>query len=958
VPTIVLTSGTKWYVPADCQSATVEIIGAGTDKNGGAYAKSTGVAFTPGSLIDISVAAGRSTDTTWLNTKTALRTNPVNVMWSGTQFVAYDQTSYTIITSPDAVTWTYRPIPTSVFSANVAKSQDVFSAIGSTIVAFGYDASSTFVTKGAYSTDSGVTWNAITFVTSTYLPSAVYAANGYFVLSCATSSSATGFTQFVVSSASVSSTWTVSQTSLNSDAQAKFTESMNSNRSIYAGGYYVSCGTTYNSTYPSGVNALGYTTSAGGVETFVSVATLGVTAGVAGVAYGSGVWVVVGSGGTISTTTDITSGTWTPRTSGISYAINSIVYDGTKFIATYVNNISTYIGVLTSTNGITWTQVTTTQPNSSSFNAGNPGYNVIPQVVVGSGSITYCTTGYRGTGISKTTDNGTTWSWIISGDGSPTSSANGAAAASGYWCSTIFPANTQSAFSTYSSGAGNFFAGGLGGTDFNVCCSPGSVGGPGGAAGPNGPGGAGGNGTDQGGGGGGGANGGGAGNPGTTPNTGGQGGTSRSGNPGGTGGFTGSINGSAGTNGSGGGGGGGGYGSLAAGGAGSTEIIWTDWLSATYGVGSGGGGGTGGGFGAAGGYGGGGSGALGQGLIVITYTSTPLSGTYTQVFTSTQANIYMPSGITSLTAEAIGPGSNGGIYATGGQNGGGGGAYAVSTTTSITGGTAAYANVPAASAYGSTADSWFRFSGNTAPSSAAQGVLAKGASSNTGGSSATSYGNTAYSGGNGGLSIVPTSSTRQRGGGGGGAAGPSGIGKAGGAAYGTASNASGGGGGGGGTNAGSSTAGSAGTSTAGGAGGTGPTGTAGGTGGTTTPSAPGAGSTGSGGGGGAPSTTTGATGISARSGAAGSQYTISGWTYNSVNYGPGSGGGGGGVGTSTSLYGNGGAAGGYGAGGGAASGSATSPAGVGGAGTGGLVVITYTVVGAVVSNSGNFFLFF
>jgi hypothetical protein len=63
-----------------------------------------------------------------------------------------------------------------------------------------------------------------------------------------------------------------------------------------------------------------------------------------------------------------------------------------------------------------------------------------------------------------------------------------------------------------------------------------------------------------------------------------------------------------------------------------------------------------------------------------------------------------------------------------------------------------------------------------------------------------------------------------------------------------------------------------------------------------------------------------------------------------VNYGPGSGGGGGGIGSSATLFGNGGNAGGYGGGGGAASGVAAA-AGVRGSGTGGLVVLTYTVVG-------------
>ena len=106
MPTIVLKSGTKWVVPPDCQSATVEVIGAGTSNyvgGGGAYSKSTGVAFTPGSLVDISVGAGASGNGTWLNTNNAPRYTPTSVSWSGTQLVGVDNTNNVIVSS-DGIT--------------------------------------------------------------------------------------------------------------------------------------------------------------------------------------------------------------------------------------------------------------------------------------------------------------------------------------------------------------------------------------------------------------------------------------------------------------------------------------------------------------------------------------------------------------------------------------------------------------------------------------------------------------------------------------------------------------------------------------------------------------------------------------------------------------------------------------------------------------------------------------
>jgi hypothetical protein len=246
--------------------------------------------------------------------------------------------------------------------------------------------------------------------------------------------------------------------------------------------------------------------------------------------------------------------------------------------------------------------------------------------------------------------------------------------------------------------------------------------------------------------------------------------------------------------------------------------------------------------------------------------SGPSGYTYKWVFTQNGASSFkVPTGVTSMTVEAIGSGAGGSTLATGG--GGGAGAYAKSVITTTPGGTVYF------SVGYSITDSWVNQAANSAPSSSANGVLAKAGVSATsatggaGGSAATSVGTTTYAGGAGGNGSVGR-------GGGGGAASSTGAGNAGGSQVGPSANNAGGGGVGGG----SSSAGSANTAVAGGAGGNGPLGTGGGTGATTTVSATG-GTNGGGGGG---------TGTVMTSGGNSSVYDLWGG-----NYGPASGGGGG-----------------------------------------------------------------
>ena len=966
--TIALTSGTQWFVPPDCTSATIEVIGAGGNGyggtgGGGAYAKSTNVALTPGSSVNISV--GINGGPTWFNSNaTAPRYTPTNVSWSGTQFVGLDNSSLPI-TSPDGITWTKTTSP--VPQLGTAGSCSKIAAINSTIVVAAFDSGANLA-RAAYSNDSGVTWASISFSSTPYNPLGFYAVNGYFILYAHASPGTNIYYQYVVAQASVTSIWPVQQSTSNNLGEAR-TFTQGQTNPIYGNGYYITPG--YNFVAGATTYGIGYTSNPGTYETFLSYSTLGFTNNVyiSGIAYGNGVYVAISSYGQISTSTYI-SGPWTRTSGGISgvASLSSIIFDGTNFIISetpYNAGSPTNGRILINTraDASTWAFVTTNQPITTATN------------LITNSSGTFLNSGYVGYGISKTTDNGSSWTRIISGFGAPVSGTTGACAAGGmhagqlssisYGSNVYTTTNAQDLISTYASGAGNFFTGGASGDGYS-CCDLSSGLASGGSAGPNGAGGNGGHADySYGGGGGGGANGGTAGQDSTAYTSGGKGGSGRAGNtlaPGGSGGTASLLNGGTGTNG---GGGGGQFGSGYSGGAGSADVIWTDYRNITYGVGGGGGGGST--NGAPGGYGAGGANGstVGQGLIIITYTSTPRAGTYTQVVTSSQP-VYISPGTTSITAEAIGPGSIGGVFTGSSQTGGGGGAYAVSTLTygsALSSPTTGYANVPAAATtFGSTADSWFAFSGTTSssiPGSASQGVLAKGASGGTGGSSASCIGTgTPYSGGNGGTSIV-ASNNRQRGGGGGGAAGPGGAGKNGGLAYGTTSNTSGGGGGGGGTNGGSSTVGGTAFSAAGGNGGTGPSNTGAGSAGTTT-AAPGISTNGAGGSGAGPSTTSVVLGGNLiRTGGAGSQYNITtttynlstGWTVNgNTYYGPGSGGGGGGIGTSTTLFGNGGAAGGYGGGGGAASGAAGLGQ-VGGKGSPGLVVLTYTVVAIAAATS-------
>jgi hypothetical protein len=938
MPTIVLTSGTQWFVPPDCQTATIEAIGAGvlgyTANHGGSYAKSTGVALTPGSYVNIGIPSGGAGGSAWLNAANQIRYSPSQVSWSGTQFVALDPTN-NVITSPDCVTWTQK---LGALTPLINRGSFIYvSAYNSTIVVVAIDLISV-VTRTSYSPDGGTTWFAGDVLAGTAIIG-LNVLNGTFLL---TNIGGSTYRQYTSTDGL---TWFQAQSYISgTGGTSTFIYGPGFNKSIFANSLYVSIGTgTISGT--GNTSCISSSASVSGTQT-LSQMVPGTNANFNGIAYGNGLWVAVWSDGACNDgrifTATTPNGTWTERSSGTGNFLSSIVFDGTKFIINASSKVLTSTASSANPNA-TWTQYSTPFTSAAAFNT---------RLVV-SGAETYaCSTSE---GIAKSADNGTTWTKILSGTGAPVVSTNGVTAAGG----AISP-TSQEAYSTFTAGAGNFYRGGTGGLGSTPCCGSYSHGGGGGGGGPNG---AGGNGSRgyYGSGGGGGANGGSnavnATN--TPPFVSGAGGNNRFGTGGGAPvafvDFSTDINGNPGTS------GGGGSGGILGGdgGDGSLDIVWTDFTGATYGVGAGGSGASSGSsrngvMGLAGGPGAAGRGTLGQGIIVITYTSAPVSGTYTQVLTSSQT-VYVSPGTTTIVSEAIGPGSNGG---NGGQNGGGGGAYSKSSAvTGFTLGGPAFANVPAASAYGSTANSWFNFVSNSQPISSSQGVLAMGASFASGGGAGSLGSVVSYNGGNGGNS---QQATRQKGGGGGAAAGPLGVGFSGG--NGRPSTASGGGGGGGGTSGSPATAGVIGGASNGGNGGQSSSGNAGGTGGTSTV-APGNGTNGSGGGGAGPAAPASGFGRGGNGSTlpvvAGSPAGQVAWTLGGVVYGPGSGGGGGGQGGTTTQTNFGGNAGPYGGGGGATGQfpSATTGGGLGGQG---LVVVTYTVVAQppIGQYSGRFFALF
>ncbi len=98
-------------------------------------------------------------------------------------------------------------------------------------------------------------------------------------------------------------------------------------------------------------------------------------------AYGNGVLVMFGTGANSVMTTNTDAASWT-YTNGLAFTADAVCFDGTKFVAT--SGTSTY----SSTNGISWTLVSTTRPSGfSDIYFGNGMY-----LVTGSAAVYYTST--------------------------------------------------------------------------------------------------------------------------------------------------------------------------------------------------------------------------------------------------------------------------------------------------------------------------------------------------------------------------------------------------------------------------------------------------------------------------------------------------------------------------------------------------------------------------------------
>jgi hypothetical protein len=375
-------------------------------------------------------------------------------------------------------------------------------------------------------------------------------------------------------------------------------------------------------------------------------------------------------------------------------------------------------------------------------------------------------------------------------------------------------------------------------------------------------------------------------------------------------------------------------------------LIWTDFAGVQWGVCGGGGGPDVDGLGGVA-YGGGacrssditssGGGSANpntaRGLIILTYTTGSASASFVDAapfISQPTSNLYtylgywyIPYGVTSLQVECVGASNPANTTM-------GGGAYAIRTLTLTPGG-------PLYLGVGSTLtsvdpDTWVNPSSNVKPSSATNTVLAKGTTTTTGGASGSSFGSTVYSGGNAAATVSVA--------GNGGSAGPNGAGANGGTGATSGSNSIGGGGGA--ANGGSVGAASGSfASRNAGAGGNSRLSVAGGSGATASVDATN-GTSGSGGGGGSLNTGTPNTFRNAGCGGVENIWT----TTKGDVYGVAAGAGGKSrIGGNLSVYVSGGVQG-FGA-----------QNGVNSSG-GGLIVFTYTYTPPVVTNNGNFFMFF
>jgi len=202
---------------------------------------------------------------------------------------------------------------------------------------------STTVTKVVTVTDPITTWSARTntstgdFTALAASPGKVIAVGQYFA----------GNFKGPVATSPDGTTWTSTELGANQQAGA----------AVWDGTKFILAGQEYDFVAPAGWRGCILTSPSADSGTWTRRLYTG--SPLNGIAFGGGICVAVGDGGTIRRSTDGT--TWSPISSGTTNTLADVAYGGGKFVAVgYEYNVTTKIyngncTVLTSTDGLSWT---------------------------------------------------------------------------------------------------------------------------------------------------------------------------------------------------------------------------------------------------------------------------------------------------------------------------------------------------------------------------------------------------------------------------------------------------------------------------------------------------------------------------------------------------------------------------------------------------------------------------
>lgn len=281
------------------------------------------LAQSPVSISTIATAPG-ATASNWTVRTTPVAFEPNDVTFGAGVYVVVGS-SGTICTSTDAITWTQRTSGTtdSLRAIEWDAALSRFICVGSSTIRTSVD---------------GITWTAATVPSSL----GTYSANPYDRLAMGVKMLKVGSTWFAMlgnGGALLSSTDGVTWSLVLSFAPTgSTTVRTTQHASTQSAAMFEHNGRLFYLPVTAGITTC---LKADGAWRTVEPSQV-----YTGVAYGAGVYVAVGSGGVIKTSTD--GLTWTARTSGTAVALTGVVWTGTAFIAITGN------AAIRSVDGITW----------------------------------------------------------------------------------------------------------------------------------------------------------------------------------------------------------------------------------------------------------------------------------------------------------------------------------------------------------------------------------------------------------------------------------------------------------------------------------------------------------------------------------------------------------------------------------------------------------------------------